>query len=179
MSSRDSPLAHGTSRAKPQSAQAEYRSHSFNLGLHVESVRLVNLYQNRRTRLLIDRRRQARFHPLRRHRRSRGASIDDQRTLWKTLPITGPEALSFGEVTAKIGSAIGRQLTFQSISDEDARQRYSPMSGSEAETEAHVSLWRAIREGRLSAVTNTVERVAGRKPFPLDQWIAENAAAFR
>ncbi len=97
----------------------------------------------------------------------------------KSLQITGPEALSFGEVTAKIGSAIGRQLTFQSISDEDARQRYSPMSGSEAETEAHVSLWRAIREGRLSAVTNTVERVVGRKPFPLDQWIAENAAAFR
>ncbi len=96
----------------------------------------------------------------------------------KTLPITGPEALNFREVTDRIGSAVGRPLTFRSISDDEARQRYSPISGSEAETEAHVSLWRAIREGRLGAVTDTVERVLGRKPISLDQWIVENAAAF-
>jgi len=96
----------------------------------------------------------------------------------ESLPITGPEALSFGEVTAKIGLAIGKQLAFQSISDEEARQRYSAISGSEAETEAHVSLWGAIREGRLAAVTNNVERILGRKPVSLDQWVVENAAAF-
>jgi uncharacterized protein YbjT (DUF2867 family) len=97
----------------------------------------------------------------------------------ESLPITGPEALSFGEVTAKIGSAIGKRLSFQSISDEEARQRYSAMSASVAETEAHVSLWRAIREGRLATVTDNVERVLGRKPIALDQWAVENAAAFR
>jgi uncharacterized protein YbjT (DUF2867 family) len=97
----------------------------------------------------------------------------------QSSPITGPEALSFGEVTAKIGSAIGRRLTFQPISDEEARQRYAAISGSEAETEAHTSLWRAIREGRLAAVTDNVERILGRKPISLDQWAAENTAAFR
>lgn len=97
----------------------------------------------------------------------------------ESLPITGPEALSFGEVTAKIGYAIGRQLTFQSISDEEARQRYAAVSGSVAETEAHVSLWRAIREGRLAAVNGNVERVLGRKPISLDQWATENATSFR
>jgi hypothetical protein len=90
-----------------------------------------------------------------------------------------PEAFSFREVTDKIESAIGRPLTFRSISDEEARQRCSPMSGSEAETEDHVSLWRAIREGRLGAVTDTVERVLGRKPVSLDQWLVENAGALR
>jgi uncharacterized protein YbjT (DUF2867 family) len=97
----------------------------------------------------------------------------------KSLPITGREALTFGEVTAKIGAAIGRQLTFQPISDEQARQRYSAVSGSAEETEAHVALWRAIREGRLGAATDTVERVLGRKPVPFDQWLTENAGAFR
>ena len=96
----------------------------------------------------------------------------------KSLPITGPAALSFAEVTAKIGSAIGKRLTFQSISDEEARQRYSAVSASLAETEAHVSLWRAIREGRLATVTDNVERVLGRKPIGLDQWVVENVAAF-
>jgi uncharacterized protein YbjT (DUF2867 family) len=97
----------------------------------------------------------------------------------KSLAITGPDPLTFGEVTAKIGGAIGRQLTFQPIPDEEARQRYSAVSESAEETEAHVALWRAVREGRLGAGTDTVERVLGRKPVPLDQWLRENADAFR
>jgi uncharacterized protein YbjT (DUF2867 family) len=96
----------------------------------------------------------------------------------QSLPITGPEALTFGDATATIASAIGKGLTFQPISDEEARQRYSAISGSVAETEAHVSLWRAIREGRLAVVTDNVERILGTKPIPLKQWAIENAAAF-
>jgi uncharacterized protein YbjT (DUF2867 family) len=97
----------------------------------------------------------------------------------ESLPITGPEALSFAEVTAKIGSAIGKRLTFQPISDEEARQRYAASGASSPETEAHVSLWRAIREGRLASITDNVERILGRKPIAMDQWARENAAAFR
>ena len=99
--------------------------------------------------------------------------------LGQSLPITGPEALSFAEVTAAIATAIGKQLTFQPISDVEARQRYSAISASTEETEAHVSLWRALREGRLATVTDTVERILGRKPIKLNQWLTENAAAFQ
>jgi uncharacterized protein YbjT (DUF2867 family) len=97
----------------------------------------------------------------------------------QSLPITGPEALSFGEVTARIGAVIGRRLMFQPISDEEARQRYSLTGASVEETDAHISLWRAIRDGRLAAVTGNVERILGRKPIALDQWVIENAGAFR
>jgi uncharacterized protein YbjT (DUF2867 family) len=98
----------------------------------------------------------------------------------KSLPITGPEAITFAEVTGKIGAAIGKQLTFQPISDEEAGQRYAGATGAPAEdTEAHVALWRAIREGRLASVTDNVEHILGRKPITLDQWIQENAVAFR
>lgn len=97
----------------------------------------------------------------------------------ESLPITGPEALSFAEVTVKLGTAIGRRLRFQPISDEEARQRYAASGASSPETEAHVSLWRAIREGRLANITDNVERILGRKPIAMDQWAMENAAAFR
>jgi uncharacterized protein YbjT (DUF2867 family) len=97
----------------------------------------------------------------------------------ESLPITGPEALSFAQVTAKLGAAIGRSLTFEAISDEEARQRYSQISGSAEETEAHVALWRAIREGRLGMVSNNVERILGRNPIGLDRWLRENASAFQ
>ena len=97
----------------------------------------------------------------------------------QSLPITGPVALNFAEVTEKIGSAIGRKLSYVSISDEEARQRYSAVSGSPEETEAHVALWRAIRQGRLGTVNTNVEQILGRKPIALEPWAAENAAAFR
>jgi uncharacterized protein YbjT (DUF2867 family) len=97
----------------------------------------------------------------------------------ESLPITGPEALNFAEVTAKLGAAIGKRLTFQPISDEEARQRYAATGASPPETEAHVSLWRAIREGRLAKITDNVERILGRQPIAMDQWAIENGAEFR
>jgi uncharacterized protein YbjT (DUF2867 family) len=96
----------------------------------------------------------------------------------ESLVITGPEALSFREITAKIGAAIGQALTFQPISDDEARRLYLATGASAEETEAHIALWRAIREGRLATVTGNVERILGRKPITLDQWAMENIGAF-
>src|ERR1700733_2182328 len=97
----------------------------------------------------------------------------------QSLAITGPDSLTFGEATAIIAEAIGEPLTCKAIPDEEARERYSRISGSAAETEAHVALWRAIREDRLAGVTHEVERILGRKPISLWQWAAENANSFR
>jgi uncharacterized protein YbjT (DUF2867 family) len=96
----------------------------------------------------------------------------------RSLVITGPEALTFGEVTARISGALGRQIEYRAVSDGEARERYLVVNGSSEETEAHVALWRAIREDRLAMVTNQVEQILGRKPIVLDQWLAENATAF-
>jgi uncharacterized protein YbjT (DUF2867 family) len=98
--------------------------------------------------------------------------------LGQVLPITGPQSLTFGEVTAIIAEAIGRPLKYEAISDDEARERYAKISGSPEETEAHVTLWRAIREGRLASVTDEVERILGRQPIGLIQWAKENAGAF-
>jgi uncharacterized protein YbjT (DUF2867 family) len=95
------------------------------------------------------------------------------------IGITGPAALTFAEATEKISAAIGRQLRFETISDDEARRRYAATGAGKAETEAHVSLWRAIREGRLATVTDNVQRVLGRKPIGFEQWVTENMAAFR
>lgn len=97
----------------------------------------------------------------------------------RSLPITGPEALTFAEVTARIGSAIGKRLTFQSISDEEAGRRYATTGASAPDVDAHVALWRAIRQGRLGTVTNNVELILQRKSIGFEQWLVENAAAFQ
>lgn len=81
-------------------------------------------------------------------------------------------------MTAIIAEAIGSPLKYEAISDDEARERYAKISGSPEETDAHVVLWRAIREGRLASVTDEVERILGRQPISLSQWAKENAGAF-
>jgi hypothetical protein len=95
-----------------------------------------------------------------------------------TLPITGPEALSYAEMTAKISAAIGKPIQFQAISDEDTRQQQIAWGAPEPLVEARLSIFRAIRDGRLATVTDTVKRILGRKPITFDQWVRENIAVF-
>jgi uncharacterized protein YbjT (DUF2867 family) len=90
------------------------------------------------------------------------------------LVITGPRALTYGEMAAKIGAALGKTIRFEEISDEEARPDFDPVYAN-----AIVDIWRAVREGRLATVTDGVERVLGRKPVTFDQWVEENARAFR
>jgi uncharacterized protein YbjT (DUF2867 family) len=101
-----------------------------------------------------------------------------ERYVGESLAITGPEALCFGEVAERIGRATGRELRFEAISDEEAGRRFAATGASAEEVVAHVELWRAIRENRLGAVTDGVQRVLRREPLGLDSWLRENAGAF-
>jgi (4-alkanoyl-5-oxo-2,5-dihydrofuran-3-yl)methyl phosphate reductase len=97
----------------------------------------------------------------------------------QSLPITGPEALSYAEMAAKIGAVIGKPVGFQAIDENVVRQRMSESGDSEEMIVAHLSIYRAIREGWMAEVTGNVERVLGRKPITFDRWAQENAQAFR
>jgi uncharacterized protein YbjT (DUF2867 family) len=96
----------------------------------------------------------------------------------ESLPLTGPEALSYGEMTAYIGAALGRPLAYEVISDEEARRQQHAWNAPPPLLEARLSIFRAIREGRLATVTDTVERLLGRPPHRFDRWAREHAAAF-
>jgi uncharacterized protein YbjT (DUF2867 family) len=97
----------------------------------------------------------------------------------KALPITGPEALSYAEMAAKIGAAIGKPVRFEAISEEQVRQRMTESGDSKEMIVAHLSIYRATREGRLATVTDNVERVLGRRPIGFDRWAQDHAEAFR
>ena len=92
----------------------------------------------------------------------------------EALVITGPQALTYGEMASRIGAAIGKTIRFEEISDEEARPDFDP-----GYADALVDIWRAIREGRLATVTDGVQEVLGRAPVTFDQWAQENAGAFR
>jgi (4-alkanoyl-5-oxo-2,5-dihydrofuran-3-yl)methyl phosphate reductase len=97
----------------------------------------------------------------------------------QSVPITGPEALSFADMTARVGAAIGRELRFEPASDGDERRRQAAWGSPEPLIEARLSIFRAMREGRLATVSPNVASVLGREPISFDRWAQQNAAAFR
>jgi len=106
-------------------------------------------------------------------------AMTDGQLVGQRLPITGPGALSYAEMTAKIGAAIGKALRWEAMSDADAARFLATLGEAPAMIEAHQSIYRAIREGRLAGVTREVERVLGRKATGFDRWVEEHAGAFR
>lgn len=93
--------------------------------------------------------------------------------------ITGPEALSDGEMASLIGDARGQPVRFEAISDERAHRGLLARGGDRPFADAVVDIRRAVRDGRLATVSDGVERVLGRKPLPFQRWAEENAQAFR
>jgi len=106
------------------------------------------------------------------------ALLDPERR-GQVLSITGPAALTYAEMAALVGAVIGRAVGFSALSDGEARRRFAGRAEPDAMVEALVSIWRAIREGRLARVTGVVEQVLGRPPRSFETWVGENAAAFR
>ncbi|MFD1987130.1 NAD(P)H-binding protein [Mesorhizobium newzealandense] len=97
----------------------------------------------------------------------------------QALAITGPEALSYGEMAVAIGRAIGKPVRFEEITDGQAYARTVEWAGKGAYADALVDIWRAVRESRLDTVTDGVKQITGREPIPFDQWAVENASSFQ
>ncbi|WP_439902659.1 NmrA family NAD(P)-binding protein [Microbacterium azadirachtae] len=97
----------------------------------------------------------------------------------RTVVITGPEALSYGEMASVIGSTIGKRVGFEAISDQQAYADAAAWAGDSRYVDALIDIWRAVREGRINTVTTEVRQIIGREPVRFAQWAAENSASFR
>jgi uncharacterized protein YbjT (DUF2867 family) len=106
-------------------------------------------------------------------------ALTTQAYIGELLPVTGPELLSYPEMVEKIGTRIGKPLRYEALSDEEERRQLVARNRPPHMVEALGSVFRAMREGRLAQLTDTVERVLGRKPISFDKWVEQNAAAFR
>lgn len=96
-----------------------------------------------------------------------------------SLVITGPEALSYGEMAALIGRAIGKRVGYEEISDQQAYAGVVRWAGKGAYADALIDIWRAVREGRLARVSDGVKQVLGRDPISFERWAHENVSAFQ
>ncbi|ROQ37153.1 uncharacterized protein YbjT (DUF2867 family) [Frondihabitans sp. PhB188] len=88
-----------------------------------------------------------------------------------TYELTGPEAFSLAEAAAVLSSATGRTVTFHDETLDEAyesRQQWNPEPW---QADAWVSTYTSIASGELEAVSGDVERVTGRAPLSLGQFL--------
>lgn len=90
--------------------------------------------------------------------------------------LTGPESLRLDEAVARVGTGLGRVIPVREISREEALARREPWLAAEILESLLDSA--AASVGRPAPLTNTVERITGHPPRPLQAWVAENRSAF-
>ncbi|MFC6883220.1 MULTISPECIES: NAD(P)H-binding protein [Actinomadura] len=96
----------------------------------------------------------------------------------RSYQLTGPEALTAPELTARIGRALGRDLEFVGVAPEQAR---AGMVGAGMPPDLVDGLLASMSEPgplRGGTVTPDAERILGRAPATFDAWLTRNLDAF-
>lgn len=96
----------------------------------------------------------------------------------RRLVLTGPQSLTFEEMVADIGEAVGRNLSYQEVPAEAAKRAIVAHGLPEPFVAALLAL-QAEATRQPAFVSGEVEKVLGRPASTFAQWAADHAAEFR
>jgi NAD(P)H dehydrogenase (quinone) len=89
----------------------------------------------------------------------------------RSYDVTGPEALTVGEMAATMRELSGKPIAFEDETLEAARASRAAYGAPEWQVEAWISTYTAIASGELAAVADTVARLAGHEPQSLADYV--------
>jgi len=96
----------------------------------------------------------------------------------RAYKVTGDEWLSYDEVAAAVGGAIGRPVRFVPLAPAEARAEMSQTGTPHWLIDDLLAMYALLGQDRASPVTDVVPRVAGRAPRRFADFAREHAAAF-
>jgi len=97
----------------------------------------------------------------------------------RAYTLTGPEALTHGEMASVLAEACGRPVVFDSCSDEEMLGWLVAAGWSPEVAGVVISLYQTVRAGVRAAVTDDVERVLGRPARSFRTFADDHAAEWR
>lgn len=97
----------------------------------------------------------------------------------KAYDLTGPAALTYGQVAEILSRALGRQIRYVPISPEQYKEAVIASGMPEPYADALVDLDRYYAEGKAAVVTPAVRQLTGRDPIPFEQFAREHADKLR
>ena len=93
-----------------------------------------------------------------------------------TYDLTGPEELTMAEVAEKLTAHLGRAVSFHDETIPEAYESRKKWDAPDWQYDAWVSTYTAIAAGELAGVSDAVERVTGRRPLSLDEYLETRQA---
>jgi uncharacterized protein YbjT (DUF2867 family) len=96
----------------------------------------------------------------------------------KGYTLTGPESMSAAQYAAKLSSVLGKPVKFVDVPPETAKENMLKMGIPPAYVDALLDLFAFMKAGKANVVTDTVEKVTGRKAATFEAWARRNIAAF-
>jgi NAD(P)H dehydrogenase (quinone) len=96
----------------------------------------------------------------------------------KAYGMTGGEAFTMAEAAERVSRFAGRPMTYVAETLEEARASRAPSGAPAWEIEGWVTTYAAIAAGDLEQVSGDVERLTGRKPITLDEFLGDNPESY-
>lgn len=96
----------------------------------------------------------------------------------KTYDITGPEALTHGEMATQISKALGREIKYVDVSPESMRQALLGFGMPAWQADGLVEDYDHYRRGEAAMVTSAVCEVTGKEAVPFAQFAKDHADRF-
>jgi uncharacterized protein YbjT (DUF2867 family) len=97
--------------------------------------------------------------------------LDPGRHAGATYDLTGPESITLTEAARTYSEVTGRPVTFHDETLEEAYASRETYGAPRWQVDAWVSTYAAIRAGELDGVTDDVERLTGRRPLSLREYL--------
>jgi uncharacterized protein YbjT (DUF2867 family) len=107
------------------------------------------------------------------------AALTSDAHMGRHYTLTGPEALTHGEIAALISEVSGRQVEFRTTTDE---QMFDWLRGAGWRADVAgvvIALYQAVRAGVRASVTTDIEEVLGRPATSLRTFAEERADLWR
>jgi uncharacterized protein YbjT (DUF2867 family) len=93
--------------------------------------------------------------------------------------LTGPEALSFGQMADVLARVLGKKVGYVDIPDEAVGEQMRKAGLPDYVIEGLVGTFAAVRSGRLDYCSEDVEKVTGRPPRSFEAWCRAHLSAFQ
>jgi NAD(P)H dehydrogenase (quinone) len=102
-----------------------------------------------------------------------GSGHEDQ-----TYVLTGPEALSYADVAARVSAVFAREVDYDDLAEAQAKEQMQASGLSPWQVDGNLELFEWIRHGGTDSVTSTVRDLTGDDPQTIEDWLSEMRAAF-
>lgn len=96
----------------------------------------------------------------------------------KAYNITGPEAISYGDVARILSEQLGKKISYVDISEDAARKGMKESGWDDWTINYMMELFNIIRMGYLSQVSSVIEEVTEKRAISFNQFAKDYSSAF-